>query len=114
MVEYYRKDASEKTLFTLNDYVLNYWEFFNTAVQINPTLRQFLDSEVYFYKQYQLFMEKSNLNITYLGFRIWKLNNGVSKELPYLKNHYFLFAFVEGYIKMLIERTYTFMSKDEK
>lgn len=39
-------------------------------------------------------MTQNNLMITYLSFRIWKLNNGVSEHLPYLKNHYFLHTFV--------------------
>jgi hypothetical protein len=71
-------------------------------VQVNPTLKQFIDSEIEFYQQYERVMQENNLNITYLGFKIWKLSNGVSKELPYLKNHYFLFAFVEGYLNMKI------------
>lgn len=102
LVEYYRKDSGSKEIFSLQDYVLNFWEFFSSTVLVNQTLKEFLDSEVAFYKQYEKLMLEQKMTITLLGFRLWKLNYGVSKELPYLKNHYFLLTFINGFLQMLI------------
>ena len=50
--------------------------------------------------------------LTYLGYKMWKLNH--NQSLEFVKNHYFLNLFLQGYIRLQIEKSYLYMTQDER
>ena len=43
IIEMYEKDAHQKGIFTVDDYIINFWRYFHATIHTDITLRKFFD-----------------------------------------------------------------------
>lgn len=83
------------------EYYLHFWEFFYLIfdANANKNVINYFEEEVSFYQEYEATMAQIGLKESFLSFRMWRLNNRVSKWKPSLKNPFFLESYIYSFIE---------------
>ena len=103
LTEKYSRDASEQGMFTVWEYYLNFWQYFQLLLASSPNVRNYLAEEIGFYREYEQLMAEGGLRESLLSYRMWRLNNRTSTLLLSLKNPFFLETYAYSFIGHLIE-----------